>query len=709
MISGFVEKIVYKNNENAYCVLEVSSKGEEYVLVGTFPYIAEGDYIEAEGEMTVHPLYGEQMQVKSYELRAPEDLAGIEKYLSSGAIKGIGAGLASRIVKKFGEDTLRIIEEQPERLAEIKGISERMAMEISGQVEEKKEMRTAMLFLAKYGISMRLALKIYQTYGSEIYSIIEENPYRLAEDITGIGFKIADEIARRAGFKSDSEYRIKSGILYVLSHAGANGHMYLPKDELIKETYQLLGEDAGSVSEIIDNMQFDKKIIIHDGNVYAASAYYTELSIAKLLFELDTAMQIQIITGGPGTGKTTNIKRLIDEYESAGLEVACAAPTGRAAKRMEEATGHTASTIHRLLEVSPVSMLMGDSDSDADSYGSHEGIRFQRNEETPLEYDVIIIDEMSMVDAYLMNSLLKAITPGTKLILVGDTNQLPSVGPGNVLKDIISSECFDVMRLTKIYRQDETSDIILNAHKMIDGEPIDTSKFSKDFVFVKRDEPDNIIAAMLTLVREKLPDYVDADIEDIQVMSPMKKGALGIERLNTILQAHLNPPSSEKAEKEMGSVTWREGDKVMQIKNNYKLEWETRDSRGIPMDKGEGIYNGDIGIIREINLFAEEISVEFDEGRIATYSFSDTDELELAYAITIHKSQGSEYPAAVIPVHQGPKMLMTRNLIYTAVTRAQKCVTLVGVPERFDEMCRNTQEMKRYSGLRERLIELSGN
>ena len=709
MISGFVEKIVYKNNENAYCVLEVSSKGEEYVLVGTFPYIAEGDYIEAEGEMTVHPLYGEQMQVKSYELRAPEDLAGIEKYLSSGAIKGIGAGLASRIVKKFGEDTLRIIEEQPERLAEIKGISERMAMEISGQVEEKKDMRTAMLFLAKYGISMRLALKIYQTYGSEIYSIIEENPYRLAEDITGIGFKIADEIARRAGFKSDSEYRIKSGILYVLSHAGANGHMYLPKDELIKETHQLLGEDAGPVSEIIDNMQFDKKIIIHNGNVYAASAYYTELSIAKLLFELDTAMQIQIITGGPGTGKTTNIKRLIDEYESAGLEVACAAPTGRAAKRMEEATGHTAGTIHRLLEVSPVSMLMGDSESDADSYGTHEGIRFQRNEETPLEYDVIIIDEMSMVDAYLMNSLLKAITPGTKLILVGDTNQLPSVGPGNVLKDIISSECFDVMRLTKIYRQDETSDIILNAHKMIDGEPIDTSKFSKDFVFVKRDEPDNIIAAMLTLVREKLPDYVDADIEDIQVMSPMKKGALGVERLNTILQAHLNPPSSEKAEKEMGSVTWREGDKVMQIKNNYKLEWETRDSRGIPMDKGEGIYNGDIGIIREINLFAEEISVEFDEGRIATYSFSDTDELELAYAITIHKSQGSEYPAVVIPVHQGPKMLMTRNLIYTAVTRAQKCVTLVGVPERFDEMCRNTQEMKRYSGLRERIIELSGN
>lgn len=708
MISGFVEKIVYKNNDNAYCVLEVSSKGEEYVLVGTFPYIAEGDFIEAEGEMTFHPVYGEQMQVKSYELKEPEDLAGIEKYLSSGAIKGIGPGLTSKIIKKFGEDTIRIIEEQPERLSEIKGISERMAMEISAQVEEKKDMRTAMLFLAKYGISMRMALKIYKTYGSEIYSIIEENPYRLADDIGGIGFKTADEIARRAGFRPDSEYRIKSGILYVLSRAGGNGHMYLPKDELINETYQLLGEDAGPVSEIIDNMQFDKKIIIKDGNVYAASAYYTELNTAKLLLELNAAVPVRIITGGPGTGKTTNIKKLIDDYESAGLEVACAAPTGRAAKRMEEATEHTASTIHRLLEVSPVSMLMENADGSGDSFDSHEGIRFQRNEESPLEYDVIIIDEMSMVDAYLMNSLLKAVVPGTKLVLVGDTNQLPSVGPGNVLKDIISSDCFDVMRLTKIYRQDEQSDIILNAHKMTDGEHIDISKPSRDFVFVKRDEPDSIISAMITLVREKLPDYVNADIEDIQVMSPMKKGALGVERLNTILQSYLNPPAPDKGEKDMGAVIWREGDKVMQIRNNYKLEWETRDSRGFVMDKGEGIYNGDIGIIREINLFAEEISVEFDEGRIATYSFSETDELELAYAITIHKSQGSEYPAVVIPVHQGPKMLLTRNLIYTAVTRAQKCVTLVGVPERFEEMCFNTQEMKRYSGLRERIIELSG-
>ncbi len=706
MISGFVEKIVYKNNDNAYCVLEVSSKGDDYILVGTFPYIAEGDYINAEGSMVLHPVYGEQMQVTSYELKEPDDITGIEKYLSSGAIKGIGKGLATRIIKKFGDETIRVIEEQPERLAEVKGISERMAMEISAQVEEKKDMRTAMLYLAKYGISMRLAHKIYQAYGAEIYSIIEKNPYQLAEDIVGIGFKIADEIAGRVGFKADSEYRIKSGILYVLSQAGANGHMYLPKDELAENCRQLLGEEAGPVTDILDNMQFDKKIIIKDDNVYSASSYYTELNIARLLIGINASVPLSIITGGPGTGKTTNIKKYIEKYEKEGLEIACAAPTGRAAKRMEEATGHQASTIHRLLEVTAVSMADAGQGSGTEALESIEGIRFARNESCPLEYDVIIIDEMSMVDAYLMNALLKAIVPGTKLILVGDVNQLPSVGPGNVLKDIIASGCFDVMKLTKIYRQDEQSDIIINAHKMTDGDPVDVTKSSKDFLFVKRSEPDQIIAAMLTLVKNKLPEYVDADIEDIQVMSPMKKGALGVERLNTILQAHLNPPSGNKAEKEINSQIWREGDKVMQIRNNYRLEWEVRNHRGFAEKRGEGIYNGDIGIIREINTFAEEISVEFDEGRIATYGFSNMDELELAYAITIHKSQGSEYPAVVIPVHQGPRMLMTRNLIYTAVTRAQKCVTLIGLPEYFEGMCENTQEMKRYSGLCERLIEL---
>ena len=679
MITGFVEKIVYQNKDNAYCVLEVSSKGDDYILVGTFPYVSEGDYIEAEGDMVLHPVYGEQMQVRSFSVKAPEGLAAIAKYLSSGAIKGVGQGLAKRILAKFGEDTIRILEEEPERLAEIKGISVRMAMEISAQVEEKRDMREAMMFLAKYGISMNLALKLYRHYGQAIYSIIEENPYRLADDVTGIGFKIADDIARRTGFAGDSEFRIKAGILYTLNIAQSNGHMYLPKGELIGEAEDLLELtlDKEFIDAVITNLEFEKKVVNKDDCIFTAQAYFTELKTAQMLLDINDRVPVQIITGGPGTGKTTNIKKIIAEYEALGLEVACAAPTGRAAKRMEQATGHPASTIHRLLEVQ----------------GIDENTNFGRDESCPLEYDVVIIDEMSMVDSYLMHALLKAIARGTKLVLVGDTNQLPSVGPGNVLKDIIASNLFETMRLNRIYRQDEQSDIILNAHKMINDEPIDVNKPSKDFVFVKRAEPEQIIAATLTLVKEKLPNYVNACIEDIQVMSPMKKGALGVERLNTILQQALNPPSREKGEREIAGTVWREGDKVMQIKNNY--------------DKN--VFNGDIGIIREVNDFAETLDIEFDDERVVEYSFNETEELELAYAITIHKSQGSEYPAVVIPVHQGPKMLMTRNLIYTAVTRAQKCATLVGVPERFLEMVENTHELQRYSGLAARLNELSEN
>jgi len=809
MIEGFVENIIYKNNDNAYCVLEVSSKGDAYILVGTFPYVAEGDYIQAEGEMVLHPVYGEQMKVRSFSIKPPQDLAGIEKYLASGAIKGIGEGLSRRIIKKFGEDTMRIMEEEPERLAEVKGISERMAMEISAQVEGKRDMREALVFLSKYGISMNVGLKIYRFYGSAVYGIIQNNPYQLADDLTGIGFKIADEIARRVGFSADSEYRIKSAIVYCLGRAQSDGHMYLPEDELYAAVREVLGlsavrtdtvcdaegdrtgmipGDAGNIGSgergplsagsgrsvpdsigagdycpqdprafstgtgtpvqgslgcgispdnsshspdciaadgyhsadgaissmstgcpvsgstaqfraLLTELGIEKKIIVRDEKVYAATAYYTELDIGRLLHIINGAEPIEIITGGPGTGKTTNIKRLIDKYEKAHLEVACCAPTGRAAKRMEEATGHEACTIHRLLEVSG-------RPEEGDSLGPEDNAaRFARNEEYPLEYDVVIVDEMSMVDAYLMRSLLKAIAPGTRLILVGDTNQLPSVGPGNVLKDIIASGCFDTLRLSKIYRQDEQSDIIINAHRMIDGEPVDLSRPSRDFVFVKRQEPDQIIAAMITLIRDKLPAYVDADIGEIQIMSPMKKGSLGVERLNVILQQYLNPAARGKTEKEIGGTIWREGDKVMQIKNNYRLEWEVRDSTGCPVRRGEGVYNGDIGIICEINTFAEEISVRFDDDRIAVYSYSDTEQLELAYAITIHKSQGSEYPAVIIPVHSGPRMLMTRNLIYTAVTRARKCVTLVGVPECFAGMAANTHEQNRYSSLRERLLE----
>ena len=722
MISGYVEKIVYRNEDNAYSVLEVSSGGEEnQVLVGTFPYVEEGDFIKAEGTMKLHPVYGEQMLVSTYEITQPDDVRSIAKYLSSGAVKGVGEALAARIIKKFGEETIRILEEEPERLAEIKGISLRMAMEISAQIEEKKDMRDAMLFLGKYGISMNLALKIYKLYGTSLYSIIQQNPYRLADDITGVGFKIADDIARKAGISVNSEFRIRSGILYLLNEAVGQGHLFLPESVLTERCRMLLEMENDSVHEILQNLQMEKRVIMkpmpaerddaetdaggcgctesaanagsgghtesaaNTGSgeyaVYPAQAYYTELNTARMLHDINLAVPIEIITGGPGTGKTTNIKRIIEEHEARGLEISLAAPTGRAAKRMEEATGHAASTIHRLLEVS--------GRPEGEEGGFSGQAHFGRDESNPLEADVVIIDEMSMVDIYLMHALLRAIAPGTRLVLVGDTNQLPSVGPGNVLRDIIASGAFAVKHLKKIYRQAEESDIVANAHRMIDGEPIDLGKKSRDFLFVKRNEPEQIIAAMLTLIMEKLPGYVGVPAREIQVMSPMKKGALGIERLNLILQERLNPGGIRRTEKELCGTTWREGDKVMQIKNNYDL----------------GVYNGDIGEITEINTFAEYVEVRFDE-KTVEYGFSDMDQLELAYAITIHKSQGSEYPAVVIPVHQGPRMLMTRNLIYTAVTRASQCVTLVGVPDCFFEMVNNTHEMERYSGLRERICEI---
>ena len=686
MISGYIEKIVYRNEDNAYSVIEVSSGGDEdnQILVGTFPYVEEGDFIKAEGVMKLHPVYGEQMAVTEYEITQPDDVRSIEKYLSSGAVKGVGAALSARIIKRFGEDTIRIMEEEPERLAEIKGISMRMAMEISAQVEEKRDLREAMLFLGKYGISMNMAVKIYKLYGSSLYSIIKENPYKIADDISGVGFKIADEIAIKAGIPADSGYRIKCGLLYVLTDASAQGHMYLPEDILTSRCIAMLGIEGEPMQEYLTELQMDKRIIVKKGEegniVYPAQAYYVELDTAKMLHDINRFIPIEIITGGPGTGKTTNIKRIIEEYESKGMEISLAAPTGRAAKRMEEATGHVAATIHRLLEVS------GRPD---EQDGMRGMCTFGRDEGNPLEADVIIIDEMSMVDIYLMHSLLKAVAPGTRLVLVGDTNQLPSVGPGNVLKDIIDSKAFNVKHLNKIYRQDAESDIVLNAHRMINGEEIDLGKKSRDFLFIRRNEPEQIIAAMLTLVTEKLPGYVGTAAGEIQVMSPMKKGPLGVERLNIILQERLNPKSMRKTEKELFGTLWRDGDKVMQIKNNYDL----------------GVYNGDIGIITEINTFGEFVKVRYDD-KTVEYGFTDMDQVELAYAITIHKSQGSEYPAVVIPVHQGPRMLMTRNLIYTAVTRAEKCVTLVGVPERFYEMTGNTHEMERYSGLKDRIIEI---
>ncbi len=733
-ISGYVNKIVYRNEDNGYSVVEIFGEGEEKTIVGILPDLSEGEYITAEGVMKKHPLYGDQLSVEAYEIQAPEDAAAIERYLASGAIKGIGAALASRIVKKFGADTFRIVEEEPERLAEVKGISSRMALELGSQIAEKRDMRQAMLFLQNYGISLNLAAKIYKQYGPQLYTVIEQNPYRLADDISGVGFKIADEIASRAGIRADSDYRIKSGLLYTLLQAVSAGHTYLPFGELKEGTERLLGIELPSIDMYVSDLVMDRRLVVKkdqgDVLVYGARYYYMEMAVAKRLLELDGVWAIEegeamdmvsriekergveldplqreavleaakrgvlVITGGPGTGKTTTITALIRFFEMEGMEVELAAPTGRAAKRMSEATGREARTIHRLLELSGMQ-----EESSAEAH-------FARNRANPLEADVIIIDEMSMVDIQLMQSLLEAAAPGTRLILVGDRDQLPSVGPGNVLKDIIQSGRFHVVRLTRIFRQAEASDIILNAHRINRGEPVDVTARSRDFLFIRRPDANAIINAAISLICRKLPDYLGISMNEIQVIAPMRKGALGVERLNKILQEYLNPPSPDKAEKECPQCVFREGDKVMQIKNDYQLEWETKGLYGIAADRGSGVFNGDIGVIRQINSFAEELTVEFDEGRMVTYEFSGLDELELAYAITIHKSQGSEYPAVVIPLLSGPRMLMTRNLLYTAVTRARSCVCVVGLPETFLAMEENETEQRRYSSLDKRLEEM---
>ena len=729
-LAGYVEHIIYRNADNGYTVLNLVSGEEEITCVGIFSAIAEGENIEASGDYTDHPTYGKQFKVESFEEKAPEDEEAIERYLGSGAIRGIGLALAARIVRRFKADTFRIIEEEPERLAEVKGISERKAMEIADQVNEKRDLRQAMIFLQQYGITMNLAVKVYQQYGQEVYGIIRENPYRLADDIEGVGFRTADEIAVRVGIRMDSDFRIRSGILYVLLQASTEGHTYLPEEKLTRRTGQLLEVGEEQIEKQYMDLAIERKIIMKQGEnqtqIYAASFYYMEANTATMLKQLNvsydvpdleieervrriekqTGMELDehqmtavkeavrngllIITGGPGTGKTTTINTIIKYFEMEGLDIFLAAPTGRAAKRMSETTGFEARTIHRMLE------LNGGVDGAAG---------FERNEQNPLETDVVIIDEMSMVDISLMHALLKAVAVGTRLILVGDVNQLPSVGPGSVLRDIIRSHECNVVMLTKIFRQASTSDIIVNAHKINQGEEVTLDNKSMDFFFLKRYDADVIISVVLQLIKQKLPKFVDATPYDIQVLTPMRKGLLGVERLNGILQRYLNPPSPQKREKEHGDILFREGDKIMQTRNNYQLEWEIRTKYGLSVDKGTGVFNGDMGIVREINDFAETMTVEFDEGRIVEYPYKLLDELELAYAITIHKSQGSEYPAVVIPLLSGPSMLMNRNLLYTAVTRARKCVTLVGNEVTFAQMVQNTSQQKRYSGLCDRLKE----
>ncbi len=740
-VKGYVEHIIYQNGDSGYTVMELNCEGEEITCVGTFRGIEEGENMELTGEFVEHALYGEQFKVQSYSFLAMDDAVSIQRYLSSGAIRGVGEALAARIVKKFGADTFRIMEEEPERLSEVKGISERIARDIAMQAQEKRGMRDAMLFLQKYGISNTLAGKIYKTYGMRLYSVMQENPYLLAEDIVGVGFKTADEIAGRIGIHTDSDYRIRSGILYTLLQASGEGHMYLPKSCLFQQASEVLGLGEEQIEPQLANLMMDKKVVVKEKNggqiVYAMSYYYAELNCARMLHDLNVSLEeclqlaaweeagllkkiraletelevelddlqrravlesvkngLLILSGGPGTGKTTTINTMIHYFEKEGMDILLAAPTGRAAKRMTEATGYEAKTIHRLLELNS---LAGEESKKAS---------FERNEENPLETDVLIIDEMSMVDIHLFQSLLRAVAVGTRLIMVGDVNQLPSVGPGQVLKDLIDSGRFPVVMLQKIFRQAGESDIVVNAHRIHRGEQIRMDNKSRDFFFLERNNINVIYKHMVMLITEKLPRYVKSGMYDIQVLTPMRKGNLGVEVMNRILQQYMNPPGEGKKEYTHGETLFREGDKVMQIKNNYQLEWEVMSRYQIPVEKGTGVFNGDTGVILQIHESAQTMTVEYEDKKQVIYPFAGLDELELAYAITIHKSQGSEYPAVIMPLLGGPRMLMNRNLLYTGVTRARDCVTILGSSETVAAMIDNAQEQRRYSGLADRISEI---
>lgn len=737
-IKGYVDRITYQNPTNGFTVIRLIVEGKEKSCIGFGLGISQGDSIEAKGDYEDNPNYGRQFRIQEYKVTKPTDSAAMERYLGSGAVKGVGEALAARIVKKFGDDTFRIIEEEPERLAEIKGISLKKAQDIAIQMEEKKDLREAMVFLGGFGISNSLAVKIYDRYHMDTYRILQENPYQLAEDIQGIGFKIADEIAARAGIHLDSDFRIRCGLVYVLQQATGEGHVFLPRERLLRQAAELLRVSEEQILPQLINMTAERKLISDGEGIYQSAYYYAELNCARMLRELNLPMDsgvtrkseeelldrrldkmaagqgleldalqknavktcirngLFILSGGPGTGKTTTINMIIRYFEEEGMDIMLAAPTGRAAKRMTETTGFEAKTIHRLLELN--SLLSED---------NGHSVSFERNEDNPLEADVIIIDEMSMVDIWIFQSLLKAIVPGTRLILVGDVDQLPSVGPGQVLRDLIGSECFPTVVLQKIFRQDEGSDIIVNAHRINQGQEIKMDNKSKDFFLLERQEVNVIYKHMIELIRDKLPSYVNSSAFDIQVLTPSRKGPLGCEELNVILQKYLNPPGPAKQEHMVGDTIYRVGDKVMQIKNNYQIEWEVIGKYNIVVDKGTGVFNGDMGRILAINAMDSSLTVEFDEHRQVTYPFSLLEELEHAYAITIHKSQGSEYPAVILPLLGGSRLLLTRNLLYTAVTRARNVVMILGRKETVLGMIANVSENQRFTSLADRIRELN--
>ena len=732
-IEGNVSHIVFRSEETGYTVCSITDKGEEFTLVGSFSHISVSEKIKAKGRWKEHPVYGKQFSVEEYQLEVPDSLFGIEQYLASGAIKGIGKAIAARIVKKFKEDSLRIMEEEPERLAEIHGISMQKAMDIATNLSGQREQQDIFLLLQGYGISLNLSYKIYQHFQGETLRVLQENPYRIAEELEGVGFKKCDELAKKVGVEKESPFRMRAGINYTLLQGEWHGHCYLPFSILKREAERILEMPLEDLEEQLLELQLQGKVKVKGENVYRAGTYYREMRVASRLLQLNVEEEeahvdsweksidkllerekitldplqrkavslaassgVLVITGGPGTGKTTTIKTILQLFTGQGKSIALAAPTGRAAKRMGEATDYPAKTLHRLLE------YMGREDQEQED---RDFSLFQRNEENPLEYDVLIVDEMSMVDLYLMDALLRAVPVGCRLILVGDSEQLPSVGAGNVLKDIIASQCMKTISLKKIFRQAMESDIVVNAHKINQGIEPDLGKKSRDFFFIRGQEPKQILENIAILMKEKLPKYLSTDPLSIQVMSPQKKGLLGVENLNRFLQERLNPPGKNKPEVEGSGNIFRLGDKVMQIKNDYQLAWEIPGNFNLPIESGEGVFNGDIGKITEINAYQKTVTVFFEERKVV-YNFQDLENLELAYAITIHKSQGSEYPAVLLPMYPGPKMLMSRNILYTAITRAKSCVCLLGHPKVFLEMLHNEQELKRYSGLAKQLQDI---
>lgn len=725
-IQATVDTIIYSNEQNGFTVCEAESEDLSFCAVGYLPYLTEGDHVEMYGNWTVHPEYGEQFKVEYYEKTDPSDKDSIEKYLSSGVISGVGKVTAKRIVELFGEDSLRVIRDEPEKLCAIRNISAEKAEKISKALAEQNGVQTVMLFLNRYGVSPGSSLRIYKQFGTEAVERIKQNPYCLCDDIAGIGFKKADTIGFSMGISPEDSHRIEAGIVYLLSYNSQNGHTYLPREQLVSLSGKLLNVPAESVENVLIELQLKNKICCISEEerecVFLFELYQCERRCAWKLYEMaqeipeipesleekirqaETAMgirleetqkeaviqavqnRVMIITGGPGTGKTTIIRTISSLFESEGMKTVLCAPTGRAAKRMSVLCGRESKTVHRLLEM---------------SYDDDRRQQFAKHERNPLDADVIIADEMSMVDIILLDHLLCALKPDTRFIMVGDADQLPSVGPGNVLGDLLRSDCLKAVRLTEIFRQAKESQIVVNAHKINRGDYPILNQGDFFFVHPKQDE---LLQCIVELCRKRLPDtYPIEDLFSIQVISPSKKGEAGIRILNPALQEALNPPSPSKNEKKVRDTVFREGDKVMQMKNNYDIAWTDRNG-----EKGTGIFNGDEGIITAIDLSASSLTVCYDGQKNVVYDFLQLDELELAYAITVHKSQGSEFDIVVIPMYQAPPVLLNRNLFYTAVTRAKKLVVLVGDEGVMRKMVDNRRHSERFSALDTMLIHLNG-